>query len=98
MCAFIGTMGVMFPENYPLPFDTNMIITTQLSKSSSTFVVPLLDRKMPADGPALQSYAEAVPALRNLYITSGDTAAIMIVQPDGTCTMHAGLSLNRVHD
>ena len=50
---------------------------------------------MPADGPALQSYAEAVPELRNLYITSGDTAAIMIIEPDGMCTMHAGLSLKK---
>ena len=107
MCAFTGTMGLMLPfglrfflsevvraEYYPLPFDTNMIITP-LSKSSSTFMVPLLDRKMPADGPDLQAYAEAGPDLRNLYITSGDTAAIMIVQPDGTCTMHAGLSLKK---
>ena len=72
-----------------------MIITTQISKSSSTFVVPLLDRKIPADGPGLQSYAEATPELRNLYITSCDTAAIMYIEPDGMCTMHAGLSLKK---
>ena len=72
-----------------------MIFTTQISTSSSTFVVPLLDQKIPADGPELQSYAEAAPELRNLYITSGDTAAIVYIDPDGMCTMHAGLSLKK---
>ena len=58
-------------------------------------MVPLLERKVPAEGPELQRYAEAAPELRNLYITSGDTAAIMIIEPDGMCTMHAGLSLKK---
>ena len=72
-----------------------MIFTTQISKSSSTFVVPLLDQKIPADGPGLQNYAEADPELRNLYITSGNTAAIVYIEPNGMCTMHAGLSLRK---
>ena len=58
-------------------------------------MVPLLYRKVPADGPGLHNCAEADPELHNLYITSGDTAAIVYIESDGMGTMHAGLSLKK---
>ena len=75
-----------------------MILTcfyTQIFKSSSTFVLPLLERKVPANGPRLQEYAETAPELRNLYVILTDTTAIVYIELDGRCTMHAGLSLKK---
>ena len=75
-----------------------MILTcfyTQIFKSSSTFVLPLLERKVPANGPRLQEYAETAPELRNLCVILTDTTAIVYIELDGRCTMHAGLSLKK---
>ena len=72
-----------------------MTLYTQISKSSSAFVLTLLKRKVPADGPRLKDYAEASPEIRNLVVTSNDTAAIVYIEQDGRCTIHAGLSLRK---
>ena len=83
---------------YTLKFitlDDSNILYTNYFKSSSTFILPLLERRMPADGPRLVDYAEADLEMRNLIVTSSDTAAIVYVEHDGRCTMHAGLSLKK---
>ena len=58
-------------------------------------MLPLLERKIPADGPRPQDYSEGAPDIRNLIVTLNDTAVIVYTEQDGRCTMHTGLCLKR---
>ena len=55
----------------------------QIFKISSTFVLSLLEQKVPAEGPRLIDYAEATPKMSNLIVASNNTASIVLIRQTG---------------